>query len=132
MAGIVPVFIPAQGSELYRIIEKGSGVVGQPYNDTETLCYYEGNLYGASNMVTWADRVHHAADRMAVAYPTVAKTIARPGELIRVGSFDGQRIALAGQRPLARGLLAAVLDWLGFDGTRDSILDLERELKVTR
>ena len=77
MAGIVPVFIPALGSELYRIITKGSGIVGQPYNDNEILAYYEGNLYGASNIVTWADRVHHAADRMATAYPTVAKTIAR-------------------------------------------------------
>lgn len=127
MAGIVPVFIPAQGSELYRIIEKGSGVVGQPYNDTETLCYYEGNLYGASNMVTWADRVHHAADRMAVAYPTVAKTIARPGELIRVGSFEGGRIEL-GSNAWANEQL---LDWLGFDDTTD-IQVVNAELEVTR
>ena len=117
------VYVPAPGSYLYRMVAKGSGVVGRPYTDNEFLVYYEGNLYDASNIRTWADRVFHASDRMAVNYPTTSKTIARESELVSVGIFTGSHVELGSNKYAQQQLL----DWLDLD----SIQDLEPELVVS-
>lgn len=76
-------------------IDPKSGIVGVPARiDKNTLVYYEGNRYGAVNIVTWADRVDHAADRLRTDYPTVAKAMVPTDQLTPVGTWDGQEITL--------------------------------------
>lgn len=87
------VFIPVEGSEAHRRIAHGSGIVGA-HMGTEVLLDYEGNLYGAVNMKTWADRVAHAWDRQRVLYPTIARMSVKRSDVILVGHFDGQRVQL--------------------------------------
>lgn len=81
------VYVPNQGGAPSWIIAAGSGIVGTDYGDTITIDY-EGNLYGAVNMVTWADRIYHAAGRHLQRYPTVARVRLPPMELIQVGEMD--------------------------------------------
>src|SRR4051812_17483330 len=78
----VNIYVPAVGSMLEREVAAGSGIVGArtvPEDpESPVLVYYEGNLYGAANIVTWADRVYHAADRLlwqGRGYPTRAMTL---------------------------------------------------------
>lgn len=80
-------------------IDARSAVVGTPAKDyfpdllgfggaDEIVVDFEGNRYGATNMVTYADRASHAAGRHQVHYPTVARLVVKAAQLIRVGSFD--------------------------------------------
>lgn len=52
------------------------------------LCYYEGNLLGADNLVRYSDRVRCAAARAADRYPTVARASFPLQSLRHVGCFD--------------------------------------------
>lgn len=53
-------------------IRPGSSIVGVP-TENGVVLYYEGNLYGAENLVSYTDRIRHAAGRLFARYPTVAK-----------------------------------------------------------
>ncbi len=55
------------------------------------IVYYEGNINGASNIMSFEDRAIHAVGRMIERYPTVALTAAPLSELVIVGSvtYDG-------------------------------------------
>lgn len=102
------VYVPIAGSRAERLIDHGSGVVGSLGGDT-ILVDFEGNRFGASNVVTYADRVAVAASRHAVSYPTIARASPPASDLCRIGVFDGVHgeVVLDG-RP-ERDLLAA---WL--------------------
>ena len=71
------------------IIDVGSGVVTNGEIDTEGRIevWFEGNRYKAENLVTYEQRVMHAAGRLAQRYPTTAKATAPVEEFIEVGTF---------------------------------------------
>jgi hypothetical protein len=108
----VAVYVPL--GRLAASILPGSGVVGTPQEEGRVLVDYEGNRYGAVNMVTLADRVRQAWGRHARRYPTVARQLVRADELIHVGWFLpalGEIVLLAGeQETLARWLGSPSLD----------------------
>ena len=84
------VYVPAPASDLG--IVPGSGIVGTRQERTTHRCRlvlidYEGNLYGAMNIRTLEDRLHHAAGRHIMRYPTVARRLARVSELVFVGDY---------------------------------------------
>lgn len=81
------VFVPRDGAEVG--IREGSGVVGDPLPDEEVVrIYFEGAIYGQSEMARLADRVFYAHARLVARYPTVAQRVVPPASLIEVGTFD--------------------------------------------
>jgi hypothetical protein len=106
---VVQVYVPREGSVAAMLILHGSGVVGKPAHCNQVHVYYEGNMYDYTNVVTWADRVRCAAERMQTHYPTVAHAVLPGGVLIPVGEFEDDVIRLdddVDQDVLER--------WLGF------------------
>jgi hypothetical protein len=85
MGNRLNVYVPAPGSDLG--IVPGSGIVGTPQDDGLVLIDYEGNLYGASNIGTFEDRIHHAAGRHIMRYPTVARLLVSASKLILIVTF---------------------------------------------
>lgn len=88
-------------------IDPGSGVVGVATGDWISA-YFEGNRFGYANVTTWADRCRIAYERCITCYPTVARRLFRPADLVVVGTFDGARITLTDG---AAAVVAA--QWLG-------------------
>ena len=84
---MINVYVPAPGSHVRRTIAEGSGIVGT-MEDDRLLIDYEGNLYGAVNIKTFADRVDVAWGRHRVRYPTVARMLVKPEEMRHVGEYD--------------------------------------------
>lgn len=80
------VYVPAGTGELLGI-DPRSGIVGQPVANGFVEVYFEGNRFGASNIVTFADRCHHAADRMWESYPTIARKTVPASLLEEAGTF---------------------------------------------
>ena len=50
--------------------------------------YFEGNLYGASNLVTVEQRLAQAAGRLLARYPTRARGWFDERDLIVVGTYE--------------------------------------------
>ncbi len=48
---------------------------------------YEGNLYDMPPLREYAERVRHAAGRHVIRYPTTARAVVHPGDLVRVGRY---------------------------------------------
>ena len=126
----ISVFVPASG--VVTGIDPGSGIVaGTPARDeSRILVDYEGNRYGAVNMVTFADRVARAWDRQRTRYPTIARAAMRVEQLVKIGEYDAERgVVLLGEgapmdRESAKQLLA---DWLEQGGGYDELsVELER------
>lgn len=121
----VALYVPAPDTPLRRLIDHGSGVVGTslahwPGGRAEHpaagvyIVDYEGNRHGASNIVTYYDRVAHAAGRHFAAYPTVARKSAHEDDLIHVGwhyPHTKQIEILATDYALA-----TLIEWLTADG----------------
>jgi hypothetical protein len=109
----VPVFTPVPGSFLVRRLAPGSALVATELDEQRSLVYFEGNTHGASNVVTYADRVRRAAERMVDQASTCARMTVSTSELMRVGTFDSDRgvVELLGDN--AASVLAA---WLGLRG----------------
>lgn len=81
-------------------IHPGSAIVGStPQDDVQVLVYFEGNLYGAENMRAYEQRVEHAAGRLTQRYPTIAKAMLRPTDLVRVGSYETDAHLLEIEQP---------------------------------
>lgn len=122
---------PPDAARQVESIAPGSGIVGrivqeQDPDESPVLIYYEGNIYGAGNMVTFADRVYFAAGRMTTNAPTVALRLVRPDALAQVGWFypQHQRVELVSDPPERSGGLAVVrlARWLGlYDEARHKI-----------
>lgn len=122
---MLTVYVPAQNSELRSMIAPASGIVGSPVETDDgpkMRIDYEGNIYSADNIKTFADRVQHAAGRHGgqdqPPYPTVARQIVEPGALIPIGRYDREegRVIVENRK--------ALREWLD----RDRIPD--RELKA--
>jgi len=123
----IPVYVPAPGHQTF--IDAGSGVVATEAPGGGLLrADYEGNRYGAINMVTYADRVNHAAGRAADSYPTSARSVLPSDTLVRVGTWDDKtgRVHLDGVA--AR---AAVRAWLGLGDTAEGNVTLDAQLVST-
>jgi hypothetical protein len=121
------MYVPQPGCHLARTVKGGSAIVGKPAEDGYVLVYYEGNLYGAVNMVTFADRALHAYERMAHRYPTVACALVRQDDLRRVASFYPEygRVEVEDATQLVD-----VARWLGLDVTDKADRDrLHSELR---
>ena len=110
----VSVFVPAPESGSLANIKRGSGIVAVELRPW-TRIDYEGDLYNASNMVTFADRVKRAWQRQEHEYPTIARMVVPAGELVKVGEFDSENgvVEIGHEAPMdadtARDILA---DWL--------------------
>jgi hypothetical protein len=101
-------------------IVAASGVVCQTLPAGErTSVWYEGNLHGAANIVTYADRVYHAADRMLRRYPTAAMAALRSEHLLVIGTFDTHTGTVTLDGDGERRLLAG---WLGVEQVADTEL----------
>ena len=107
------VYVPSVDGPLDALIDRGSGIVGSPDASPDHVRIdFEGNRYGAANIITFADKVAHAAGRHETHYPTVARAFVPREHLIAVGQFDGDRVEV--------GDSEALTDWLG-DYTDDDL-----------
>jgi len=113
-------------------IDPKSAIVGRPdasdAND-RTVIYYQGNRYGAENIVTFADRAMLAAGRLAEKYPTLTCCAVPHQALTLVGWFAaGHGVEVTD----ANGLIE-LAKWLGmFDGERLDSDALHAELRLSR
>ena len=71
-----------------KLVKPGSSMVGFTTIDfAGTVVFYEGNLYGASNMVTFKERAIVAYSRLAMSYPTVASCADQIDSLEVIGTI---------------------------------------------
>jgi hypothetical protein len=69
------ILVPSEAGELRLGLVPLSAVVAIPKVGTTGFeVYYEGNTMGASNLVTWEQRVKCAAGRLFKSYPTIARS----------------------------------------------------------
>jgi hypothetical protein len=111
-APLLTVYVPASGGKLEEIVVKGSGIVGSPALDPPRLLLdidFEGNIYDAVNLERWIDRVARAAERHVAGYPTMARSIVSPDEVIPIGVWHVQ----AGEIHLSDE--GALRQWLGVE-----------------
>jgi hypothetical protein len=114
MPNRLAVFVPASPtSPLATRIARGSGIVGpaESYAAGTISVDYEGAVYGQANLVTYADRVRHAADRQLQSYPTVARCVVPRSDLRQVGWFDPDSNTIT----LLDDAEEALAPWLGVD-----------------
>jgi hypothetical protein len=119
----LPVYVPREGTGARAAVAELSGVVGTPVEGGRVLLDYEANMYGATNIRTFADKVHHAAGRHTWGedgYPTRARTEVDAEEVIEVGRYDGVEVVL---QPERREVVAR---WLGIQPD-----DLDAECRRT-
>jgi len=105
----IAVYVPATMRLAH--VKAGSAIVGTPFRGG-VLVDYEGNLHGAANLKTYADRALHAWGRHVKRYPTVARALVEPYEVVQVGSFDPEAGVVAVFRGTQHGALKR---WLGVD-----------------
>ena len=126
---MLAIYVPAPGSPGCTGIIEGSGIVGTPAAEDRVLIDYEGARYDQVNMVTWADRLVHAAGRHTQRYPTVARRVVRASELLEVGQFDPDecRAYLDGEHN------DALVAWLGIQGNNhvDTTMKLAVECRTS-
>jgi hypothetical protein len=107
----IVIYVPTGRHSATAGIARGSAIVGLPEPGSEEVrVYFEGAIFGQSNMVTLADRAVHASGRLRERYPTVAVRMVPREALAAVGTFeeDSGRILLTGEQSST-----AVAGWLG-------------------
>ena len=105
------IFVPEQGDISAHGIRAGSAIVGAPVPGADrVVVYYEGAVYGQSQMVRFADRVFHAHGRLVERYPTVARMALPRTSLVEVGTFDPPSGTVT---PIDGRAEAALAAWLG-------------------
>lgn len=138
--GPLTVYVPRGESLLRAVIKQGSGIVGTPVRDwfhnqhedpedaeaDRIVIDYEGNLYGAANVVTFADRVLHAAGRHQAVYPTAARSVVKKDELVAVAEWDGACVNLLADE----SAMAALADWLGQKIERSELISSSARLAM--
>lgn len=82
------IYVPREGAKELKDVIAGSGIVEGAAFGVLVVVYFEGNRYGASNIITWADRVRMAAGRARDHYPTIAKRQVSRSSIIQVGWID--------------------------------------------
>lgn len=137
----VDVYIPAHPDRCP--ILAGSGIVGRHSPAGLLQLDYEGNLYGASGLTRWADRVHHAWSRQSNNYPTVARSQSAPEAMLRLASYNpdtgvldlaGSDLAPERTRTLLAAWLSLQVDALAeeLSTAGDARHDLDRSLAQLR
>lgn len=93
---LLTIYVPKPEGRAADRVALASAIVGDPSNvhDGRVLCHFEGNLHGAANIVCFADKLLHAAGRLAQRYGTVAQGRFRLDELVEVGFYDVERWAV--------------------------------------
>jgi hypothetical protein len=93
-----------------------SGIVGTPESD-RIVIDFEGGRFNPEHFSAYATRVQHAASRHGEPgnrYPTVARSLVSPSDLVEVGQYDpdtGEISIQAGREAeLCRWLEVSVLD----------------------
>jgi len=114
----VPVYIPRPTVDgfIARTVAPRSAIVGQPELPARgelLVVYYEGNLHGAANIVTFADRAMVAYHRMAERYPTVAKMAVAPREVTQAATLLPEHGMV--EPTLDPTLRAALARWIGVE-----------------
>ena len=79
------VYVPRPGTPPAQAIAPGSAIVGQPVDDQQVQCYYEGAVHGQE--MSFDDKLMHAADRLVTHYPTCACGVFYREDLFEVGTF---------------------------------------------
>lgn len=133
----IDVYVPVEGALALATVDPHSGIVGSgaqgwldsaEQNDLHRIVLdFEGNRFQAANIVTFADRVSHAADRHKAHYPTVARIVVDVDQVRRAGTFYPQwrRVEVDDA-----GELLAIAKWLGmFDGEQFDADRLHAELR---
>jgi hypothetical protein len=114
MSSRLAIYVPASPtSPPVAHIAPGSGIVGPLVTDAAgTISVdYEGAVHGQANLVTYADRVRHAADRQRQHYPTVARCVVSRGDLRQVGWFDPAGLSIT----LLDDAEESLAPWLGVE-----------------
>jgi hypothetical protein len=81
------------GEQMLATVAPRSAIVGTGQDPEPGLLpkmivvYYEGNLYGAVNMVTFADRAMHAYYRLRDHYPTVAMMAVPRSQVVQAATL---------------------------------------------
>ena len=86
----IAVYVPKDDPHLRALkLAGGSAIVGEPVREDPAMrrIYYEGNVFGASNILTYADRVDCAAAALAHRFPTTATAHVPASALRHVGEF---------------------------------------------
>lgn len=133
----IDVYVPAEGALALATIDPHSGIVGSPaqgwlgsaeQNDLHRIVLdFEGNRFQQAGMVTYADRVRHAAGHHVEHYPTTARIVVDVDQVTRAGTFypQWQRVEVDDA-----GELLAIAKWLGmFDGEQFDADRLHAELR---
>lgn len=81
------VLVPKLDTRPAHAILPKSGIVAATLDDQVDV-YFEGNRYGAANIVTFEDKVLHAAGRLDAKYPTVARGRYALDDFVVVGLFS--------------------------------------------
>lgn len=68
-------------------LKKGSAVVAVKIPSGQVMAYYEGNIYGASNIVSYNDKAMLAFGRMVQNYPTTATMVIEAEDYEAVGTI---------------------------------------------
>ncbi|EIF42872.1 hypothetical protein DOK_11846 [gamma proteobacterium BDW918] len=87
----IGVFIPrSPTTKALAHLKPGSAIVSDSTLLTGALIevYYEGNIYGAENLMTFEEKALCATGRMIQRYPTTARSWVTSGSLIQVGHIS--------------------------------------------
>lgn len=85
------IYVPRIGSQLRKTIKAGSGIVGTTQPNGKVLIDYEGAIHGQA--MSYEEKILHAHGRHThegVGYPTVARMLVEPTELVQVGEYLGE------------------------------------------
>lgn len=105
----VAVYVPVPGADFGAL--PGSALVGSREGRALVLDL-EGNHYDTPGLRRYADRLHHAWGRHESRYPTVARRVVDPAQVLRVGCYDPREGQLLLDDELSK---ARLRDWLGIE-----------------
>lgn len=112
----VLVWVPAPHAAIRAIIKPGSAIVGINTGDGRVMCFYEGNLYGAVNLVEFKDKVACAAGRLKHDYPTIAKAWVPKDDLVPVGTYSYPTSTQPEKLTIWKEMAATLNEWKETDG----------------
>lgn len=114
---MIPIYIPnpktSDTQSMVHRLPQGTAIVGEYESLLGRVCIdYEGNIYNSTSMRRFVERVHHAWNRHATRYPTVARAWVHEYDLFMVAEYDPERrLVVADQLDLPR-----LAEWLGISG----------------
>lgn len=89
------IVVPKAESAWVRTIASGSAIVAFRNDADHLVVYYEGNLYGASNLRRFDDRASMAYGRLTQRAPTVAMAMVSASEFVIVGRMTPGQLTIS-------------------------------------